>query len=159
MSDTLVGGILALAGTMLGFLGALAIRSLDVRRQEREAKRALVGYISTVLAEVAMNQVVLSHRVEHQVDTGELTVSDSAYRAAELALARDLSWAALDALYAVYAPIRSGLLYSWTFVHGGGLEVQSFKRIDLEACAALLPQFKRTQEVLHQERDRLKIKS
>lgn len=63
MSDTLVGGLIALAGTVLGFLGALAIRSLDIRRH-------LAGSIGTVIAELAMNHTIISHLVNHQMEFG-----------------------------------------------------------------------------------------
>jgi len=141
---------------VLGFLGALAIRSLDIRRHDKEAKRDLAGSIGTVIAELAMNHTIISHLVNHQMDLGELTVSASAYRAAELVLSRDLSWKAQEELYKAYAPIRAGHLYSWTFVTGAAtFEVQSFRRIDLESCAAQLPQLELAAAILRQERGRL----
>ncbi|HVC75219.1 MAG TPA: hypothetical protein VND96_01750 [Candidatus Micrarchaeaceae archaeon] len=156
MSDALVGGVVALAGTVIGFLGALGIRSLDIRRQEAEARGQLMGYINTVIAELAMNHTILSHVVENKSNEGELTVSDSAYRAAELALARDLSWKAQEEVYKAYAPIRAGHLYAWIFVRtGASFEVQSYRQIDLEACADQLPQLERAAAALRQERDRL----
>ncbi len=156
MTDTLVGGILALAGTLLGFLGALAIRGLDVRRQEAEARGQLVGYITTVISELAMNHTILSHVVDNKSNEGELTASDSAYRSAELVLARDLTWRALEEVYKAYAPIRAGHLYAWIFVRSGAsFEVQSYRQIDLEACASQLPQLERAAAALRQERERL----
>ncbi len=156
MTDTLVGGILALAGTLLGFLGALAIRRLDIRRQEAEARGQLVGYITTVISELAMNHTILSHVVENKSNEGELTVSDSAYRSAELVLARDLTWKALEEVYKAYAPIRAGHLYAWIFVRSGAsLEIQSYRQIDLKACASQLPQLERAAAALRQEREGL----
>lgn len=156
MSDALVGVLGTLAGTVIGFFGALAIRSLDLRRQEAEARGQLVGYITTVIAELAMNHTILSHVVEHDSNEGELAVSDSAYRAAELALARDLAWSAQEEVYKAYAPIRAGHLYAWIFVRSGAsFEVQSYRQIDLEACASQLPQLERAAAALRQERDRL----
>src|SRR5258708_33136573 len=108
MSDALVGGVVALAGTVIGFAGAIAIRSLDVRRQEAEARGQLVGYITTVISELAMNHTILSHVVDNKSNEGELTASDSAYRSAELVLARDLTWRALEDAYKAYAPMRAG---------------------------------------------------
>ena len=156
MSDALVGGVVALAGTVIGFAGAIAIRSLDIRRQEAEARSQLVGYITTVISELAMNHTILSHVVENKSNEGELTVSDSAYRSAELLLARDLTWEALEEVYKAYAPIRAGHLYAWIFVRSGAsFDVQSYRQIDLEACASQLPQFERAAAALRGERDRL----
>src|SRR5260370_34602524 len=156
MTDTLVGGILALAGTLLGFVGALAISGLDVRRQEAEARGQLVGSITTVITELAMNHTILSHVVDNKSNEGELTASDSAYRSAELVLARDLTWRALEEVYKAYAPIRAGHLYAWIFVRSGAsFEVQSYRQIDLEACASQLPQLERAAAALRGERDRL----
>ncbi|HEY8864829.1 MAG TPA: hypothetical protein VIO37_11770 [Candidatus Dormibacteraeota bacterium] len=156
MSEALVGGIVALAGTLLGFLGALGIRSLDIRRQEAEAKLQLVGYITTVISELAMNHTILIHVVENKSNEGELTVSDSAYRSAELVLSRDLTWKALEEVYKAYAPIRAGHLYAWIFVRSGAsFDVQSYRQIDLDACASQLPQLERAAAALREERERL----
>ncbi len=63
MSDALlgalIGGLLALAGTVLGFLGTLGIRALDLRRQDRQSRRDLIGYLELVIAGLATNRVVL----------------------------------------------------------------------------------------------------
>lgn len=115
-----------------------------------------MGYITTVISELGMNHTILSHVVENKSNEGELTVSDSAYRSAELVLARELRWKALEEVYKAYAPIRAGHLYAWIFVRSGSsLEVQSYRQIDLEACASQLPQLERAAAALRQERDRL----
>jgi hypothetical protein len=155
LSDTLVGAGVAFTGVLLGILASLGVRTLDIRRQDAAAKRDLLGYLETVIAEMNRNQIVLEHVVANNADVADLAVSDVAYRAAELVIARELPWSVLDVLQVAYAPITTGQLYSWTFVYSG-LEVTSYRRVDLAVCADLAVHLKQAQTTLRDEALRLK---
>lgn len=154
LSAAVIGGLLTALGT---FLATLAIRWLDIGREDKRVRRQVTGAINAVLAEMAANEARLTTQVKNdQWFAVELGLSTSVYRRTELILAEHLDHETRGKLFEAYAPIDGGDIYDLMATTTPTGITTTKLGLDLKKCAELIELIDVASAALREVRDRSK---
>jgi hypothetical protein len=136
LGAAVIGGLLTGAGTLLG---ALILRWLDIRRENRKIRRQVGGAINALLAEMAANEARLETQVKNQQWMAvEVVLSTSVFHRVELILAEHLGVDVRAKVFEAYAPIEGGDIYDLIAYTGPGGITTNKLGLDLKRCAEII---------------------